>query len=212
MDVYEAIYKRRDIRQFRSDPIPEPILRKVLEAAHHAGSVGFMQPWNFLVIRSPSVKQKVYDNFSEENDRAAQNYDSSRRELYKSLKLEGILESPINIAITCDSERGGPTVLGRNTVPEMDVYSTCGAIQNLWLAGRAEGVGVGWVSIIDHAKVKEILGIPEGVKLVAYLCLGYPKEFRDKPLLEEVGWRERLKLEDLVFAEHWGQPSDLFKS
>ena len=203
MDLYEAIYSRRDVRRFQTEPIADDVLTRILDAAHHAGSVGFMQPWNFIVVRSVSVRQQVHELFTRENARAAENYSGDRRELYNSLKLAGILEAPISLAVTCDRSRQGPAVLGRNTMPEMDLYSTCCAIQNLWLAARSEGVGVGWVSILDPTQVKPLLGIPDDIVLVAWLCLGIPVQFDDRPMLEAVGWEKRLPLEDVVYAERW---------
>jgi 5,6-dimethylbenzimidazole synthase len=132
-----------------------------------------------------------------------------RKELYRRLKLEGILEAPLNIAVTCDRRRDAPFVLGRAPMPETDLFSTCLAVQNLWLAARAEGVGVGWVSILDREATAELLALPEGVELVAYLCVGYPVEFRPRPLLEEVGWKNRLSLNGLVYQDRWGQPASL---
>ena len=207
MDLYDAIYARRDIRDFRPDPVPDEVLRRILDAAHHAGSVGLMQPWNFLILRSPAVRQQVLAVFDAENARAADRHEGERRALYQSIKLQGILDAPLNLAVTCHRERRGPHVLGRNSVRDSDVYSTCCAVQNLWLAARAEGVGVGWVSIIDPLAVATILGLPEEVVLVAYLCVGYPVEFHDRPLLERVGWETRLPLADVVFEETWGQRS-----
>jgi 5,6-dimethylbenzimidazole synthase len=203
LDIYEAIYLRRDVREFIDRPVPDDLLTKILDAAHHAGSVGFMQPWNFIVVRSPATKDKVYQSFVTSNVDGSKRFSGERAELYKSLKLEGIREAPINIAVTCDRSRGGPHTLGRNTIPEMDIYSTCCAVQNLWLAARAEGVGVGWVSILDPNEVKSILQIPSHVTLVAYLCVGYPVAFLEKPLLEKVGWRDRLPLADVVSYETW---------
>lgn len=208
MELYEAIYRRRDVRQFRTDPIDDAVLLRILDAAHHAGSVGFMQPWNFVIVRSPERKRQVHELFEQENARAADCYTGERRALYDSLKLEGILEAPVSLAVTCDRSRKGPAVLGRNSIPETDLYSTCCAIQNLWLAARAEGVGVGWVSIFDPEAVKPLLGIPPDVHLVAWLCLGYPQEFDDQPLLERVGWESRVPLRDLVFEETWNRTSE----
>jgi 5,6-dimethylbenzimidazole synthase len=204
MNVYEAIYSRRDIRKFRPGPVPDDILFRILDAAHHAGSVGFMQPWNFIVIRDPEFRRQVKVLFEAENRRAAENYSGERRELYRSLKLEGIEESALNLCVTCDRTRGGQ-VLGRSAVLETDLFSTCLAVQNLWLAARAEGVGIGWVSILDHAKLGELLGLPGHVVPVAYLAVGYPEEFPEKPMLESAGWRDRLPLEDLVFYERYGR-------
>jgi 5,6-dimethylbenzimidazole synthase len=208
MNVYDAIRGRRDVRRFRPDPVPDEVLVRILDAAHHAGSVGFMQPWNFLVLRSLEVRRKIFELFDRENARAAENYSGDRRSLYDSLKLQGILDAPINLVVTCDRGRGGPHVLGRNTIVDTDMYSTCCAIQNLWLSARAEGVGVGWVSIFDPTAVKSLLSIPEAVLLVGYLCVGYPVEFDERPVLETVGWRDRLPLRELVFEDAWGQASE----
>lgn len=205
MDVYEAIYERRDVRQFRSDPVPDELLVRILSAAHHAGSVGFMQPWNFVIVRAQATKERIFESYAREKTRAAENYTGERRALYESLKLAGILEAPVNLAVTCDRSRRGPAVLGRNTMLDTDLYSTCCAIQNLWLAARAEGIGVGWVSIIDPEAVKGVLGIPEPIVLVAYLCVGYPVQFDGQPLLEQVGWGSRLRLQEITFSETWRQ-------
>ncbi len=202
------IFSRRDVRRFLTTPIPEKVLKRILLAAHHAPSVGFMQPWNFLVIRDPAVKGKVKDLFLRENARAAQVFRGRRRRLYESLKLEGILEAPINLCITCNPRRLGPHVLGRHTIRRTDVYSTCCAVQNLWLAARAEGIGVGWVSILRNDRLKRILGIPSGIFPVAYLCLGYPEEFLSRPELEEVGWASRVPMEQLVFNDRWGRRAE----
>jgi len=158
--VYKAIYLRRDVREhFLPRTIPDAVLRRLLDAAHHAGSVGFMQPWSFVVIRSEEVKQRVKKLFEQANKEAAKVFEGERKELYSRLKLEGILEAPVNICVTCDPTRNGPHVLGRHTIRETDIYSTCCAIQNLWLAARVEGIGVGWVSILDPILLRECLNI-----------------------------------------------------
>ncbi len=203
MDVYEAIYSRRDIRHFRPAEIADDVLTRILDAAHHAGSVGFMQPWNFIIIRDLKMRQSVKKIFDREHANAAENYVGDRKESYQSMKLEGVLESALNLCVTCDRTRGG-AVLGRNTIFDTDLFSTCCAIQNLWLAARAEGVGVGWVSILDAGELAALLGLPQGVVAVAYLCIGYPVEFRERPMLEEVGWRDRLPLQEVIFNERWG--------
>jgi 5,6-dimethylbenzimidazole synthase len=209
MDFYDTVYSRRDIRDFRPDPVPDDVLRRILDAAHHAGSVGLMQPWNFLILRSHSVRRRVYEVFQAENARASAHHEGDRRTLYDSLKLQGILDAPLNLIVTCDRNRKGPHVLGRNSIRDADVYSTCCAVQNLWLAARAEGVGVGWVSILDPVAIADILGFPDGVVLIAYLCVGYPVEFADKPLLERVGWETRIPLEDVIFEDAWGRKTSL---
>ncbi len=205
--LYRAIRERRDVRsQFLPDPIPPAVLVRLLKAAHHAPSVGFMQPWDFIVIDSLEVRQAVKANFERENQNAAENYGGEQAVLYRRLKLEGIIESPINLCITCDRSRGGPHVLGRNTILETDLFSVCLAVQNLWLAARAEGIGVGWVSILDQRQLAEKLQLPAAVYPVAYLCLGYVSEFLARPELEAKGWRSRLPLHQLVHGNVWGQP------
>jgi 5,6-dimethylbenzimidazole synthase len=205
--LYRAIFERRDVRsQFLPDPIPEDILARLMEAAHHAPSVGFMQPWDFIAIDSVAVREQVLQIFEQENEKAAGNYQGDRQQTYRSLKLQGILESPINLCITCDRSRGGTHVLGRNSIVETDLFSTCLAVQNLWLAARAEGIGVGWVSILDQDKLAATLNLPEQVYPLAYLCLGYVSEFLSQPELQAKGWRSRLPLTELVHGNTWGQP------
>jgi 5,6-dimethylbenzimidazole synthase len=203
--VYRTILARRDVRgQFKPDPIPPAVLSRVLVAAHYAPSVGFMQPWSFLVVTDPAVKRRVHDAFARAHAEAAEMFEGDRRETYRGLKLEGILESPINLCLTCDRDRAGPVVVGRTHIKTMDLYSTVCAVQNLWLAARAEGLGVGWVSIFHQNEMKEILGIPERIVPVAYLCLGYVSHFFARPELEAAGWRPRLPAEELLHFDRWG--------
>lgn len=204
--LYRAIYERRDVRaQFTPEPVPGEVLARLLDAAHHAGSVGFMQSWNFIVIKDEETRRTVKALFEAERERSAQLVEEPRRSRYLSFKLEGILEAPVNLCITCDRTRSGPFVIGRTSVPETDMYSVCCAVQNLWLAARAEGIGVGWVSILSPDRLKKVFGIPPHVIPVAYLCLGYVTHFEEKPDLERRGWLPRLALSDLVFYERWGQ-------
>lgn len=212
--VYRAIFTRRDIRgSFRKDPIPDEILGRLLLAAHHAPSVGFMQPWNFIVIRDPVRKAQIRDLVMTARTEESRHIDEGRQELYRSLKLEGILEAPVNLCITCDRQRAEASPLGRWHNPEMDLYSTVCAVQNLWLAARAEGIGMGWVSILDGQELKSLLGIPRHVVPVAYLCLGYVADFARRPELETKGWRERLCLADLIASETWaGSGEDALKT
>ena len=205
--VYRAIHERRDIRQFRDDPVSPSKLARVLGAAHHGPSVGYMQPWDFILVSDVEVRGRVKDLFDRERQAAANFFDDTRRAQYLSLKLEGIMEAPVNVCVTCDPTRG-EEVLGRNAIPETDIYSTCCAVQNLWLAARAEGLGVGWVSILKLPQLRKILGIPPHIVPVAYLCLGYPVEFPARPLLETAGWRGRLSLGDLVHYDGWGREAD----
>jgi 5,6-dimethylbenzimidazole synthase len=209
--LYEAIYKRRDMRHFISKPINPEKLGRVLDAAHHAGSVGYMQPWNFLVITDTTVKNKIAMNFKNANEEAAQKFSGDQQKLYNSLKLEGIQDAPVNICVTCDRTRFGPNVLGRNTVFETDLFSTCCAVQNLWLAARAEGLAVGWVSILSNDKLKEDLDIPDHIQPVAYLCVGHTESFYSKPMLETAGWNQRLPVEKLIYYNKWEGTSSDFK-
>lgn len=202
--LYRAIRERRDVRsQFRADPIDPEILARILSAAHHAPSVGFMQPWDFIVIDDARIKQAVKSLFERENERAASHYEGERATLYRKLKLEGIMESPLNLCITCHRSRGGPHVLGRNTILETDLFSVCLAIQNMWLAARAEGIGVGWVSILDQGELSRTLSLPADVYPVAYLCIGHVSEFLANPELEQKGWSSRLPLHELVHSNGW---------
>lgn len=203
--VFEAIARRRDIRKFRSDPIPHDTLARILLAAHQAGSVGFMQPWNFIVIDDLELRREIRAHVETERLRAAQAFDGERRAKYLSFKLEGILDAPLNICVTCDRERWGPAVLGRNTMRDTDIYSTCAAIQNLWLAARTEGIGVGWVSILEPDALRGMLNIPDHVSVVGYLCVGFPEEFPQRPMLETEGWLPRHPLAQLVFGNRWDQ-------
>ncbi|MFA9417547.1 5,6-dimethylbenzimidazole synthase [Natrinema sp. HArc-T2] len=202
--VYKTIYARRDIRRFRDEPVPDEVLDRLLQAAHHAPSVGFSQPWDLVVVSDGETKAEIASIAERAIAAAREGYEEPRRSEFAELKLEGIRESPINICVTCDPTRGAPHVLGRSSMKRADVYSTCLAVQNLWLAARAEGVGVGWVSVLYPYEVQEVLDIPPHVKPVAYLCLGYPEDgFPEEPVLQQEGWRERLDMETLVHEERW---------
>lgn len=207
--IYHAIFSRRDVRgQFLPTPVPDEVLSRILTAAHHAPSVGFMQPWNFLVVRSQDTKRRVHGAFAKAHAEAAGMFEGDRRATYQKLKLEGIIESPVGLCITCDRERTGPAVVGRTHMKTMDLYSSVCAVQNLWLAARAEGLGVGWVSIFHQADLQQALGIPKGITPIAYLCVGYVSHFHAKPELETAGWLPRLPMEDLVYFDQWGQQGD----
>jgi 5,6-dimethylbenzimidazole synthase len=194
--VYRAILTRRDTRgEFLPDAIPDEVLSRILIAAHHAPSVGFMQPWSFVVVRQPDIRRRVHAAFETAHAEAALMFPEDKRDVYRSLKLEGIMEAPVNICVTCDR--------GRTHIRTMDLYSSVCAVQNLWLAARAEGLGVGWVSIFDNAAVQESLNIPKGIVPVAYLCLGKVKGYHPRPELESAGWRPRLPLDELVHFDQW---------
>jgi 5,6-dimethylbenzimidazole synthase len=183
--------------------VPPPVLGRLLDAAHHGPSVGFMQPWDFIVIRDEALRRSIRECFLEANRAAAARYEGDRRALYDGLKLEGILEAPVNLCVTCDRERPKGAALGRQTDPSTDLYSTVCAVQNLWLAARAESLGVGWVSILDFARLRGLLGIPPQIMPVAYLCIGYVSEFPASPTLETAGWETRESLARLIHFDRW---------
>lgn len=204
--LYKAIYSRRDVRShFTSDPIEDEVLTRILNAAHHAPSVGFSQPWNFILIKDSETRNKIKESFEIERKRSSKLVDEPKRSKYLSFKLEGILDSPVNVCVTYDPSRFGPFVIGRSSIPDTGLYSVCCAIQNLWLAARTEGIGLGWVSILSNEILKKQLQLPEHILPIAYLCLGHVNEFAKKPDLETAGWLDRLELKDVVFYEKWEQ-------
>lgn len=202
--VYRAIFGRRDTRSYRPEALPEALVWKILGAAHAAPSVGFMQPWNFILIQDLARRQALLEHFKAVSVEAAKHFKDDRNLRYRALKLQGIMDAPLNLLVTCDRGRDGPHVLGRSVQRDTDIYSTCLAIQNLWLAAHAEGVGVGWMSIAEPAELQRSFGLPEQVVPVAYLTLGWPVEIPKTPLLERVGWKKRMPLAELVFSEQWG--------
>jgi len=203
--LYETIFRRRDIRNFRPDPVPVEVLARMLVAAHHAASVGFSQPWDFIIVRDLERRQEVQRIFAEERVRNAALFTGARRQKFLRLKLEGILEAPLNLIITCEPDRDGPAVLGKTSIREVEIYSACLAVGNLWLAARAEGVGVGWVSILRNDEIRRIFAIPERVIPIAYLCVGYTDEFPNQPLLETVEWAARIPPRSLIHFDSWDQ-------
>jgi 5,6-dimethylbenzimidazole synthase len=208
--VYRAIRERRDVRRgFLPEPIPDELLHRLLEAAHNAPSVGLMQPWRFIVVRDLAVRQKVHEIFLKANEQAMATYKGEQQQNYAGMKLEGILEAPQNLCIVCDSRSSQGHQLGRRTMPETAVYSAVCAIQNLWLAARAEGIGVGWVSILEPNSLRNTLKIPDQITPVAYLCLGYVDAFSKEPDLERAGWEKRTSLKSVLsFDEYdsdWGE-------
>ena len=207
--LYRAIYERRDVRsEFTSELIADEVLMKLLDAAHHAPSVGFMQPWSFIVVKKAETRRAVYEIFERAKLAAAEIYAGEKREVYDNLKLAGILDAPVNICVVCNPNEMRGAGLGRRTMPETAVYSTVCAVQNLMLAARAENVGCGWVSIIEPDELRKILGIPAEFVIVAYLCLGYVGEFTSKPELETRGWEKRLPLVDTIFFERFGTKNE----
>ena len=208
--LYKAIHSRRDVRSHFTDRlIEDEILSRILNAAHHAPSVGFSQPWNFILIKDPKTKTKIKESFEEEKGKSAQLIEEPRKSKYLAFKLEGILESPVNLCVTYDPTKFGPFVIGRTSIPEAGLYSVCCAIQNLWLAARTEGIGLGWVSILSNKILKDVLELPSHVIPVAYLCLGYVDKFATKPDLETAGWLPRLSLKDVIYFEKWDDKGNL---
>lgn len=207
--VYRAIFTRRDVRgHFVPEPLDDEVLARLLLAAHHAPSVGYMQPWNFIVIRDMVRREQVRDLFLAARQEELPQIAEERQALYRSLKLEGICESALNLVVTCDRQRSRNSPLGRSHNPQMDLYSTVCAVQNFWLAARAEGIGVGWVSILDSAALKRLLGIPELVEPIAYLCVGPVSAFARQPDLESKGWGKRLPISDLIMSETFAGPGE----
>lgn len=201
--VYKAIYNRRDIRTFLPTAIPEELITNILDAAHHAPSVGFMQPWNFILVSSPETKEKLAWAADKERRALAIHYEGEKENKFLDLKVEGLKQAPVTICVTCDPTRGGSHVLGRNSIPETDALSTACAIQNMWLAACSEGLAMGWVSFYKKNDVRDILDIPPHIDPIALLSIGYTEDYPDKPILETAGWEKRRSLENLVFEDKW---------
>ncbi|MGW1255323.1 nicotinate-nucleotide--dimethylbenzimidazole phosphoribosyltransferase [Streptomyces sp. NPDC002513] len=204
--VLRVMRERRDIRNgFRSDPIPHDVLLRVLEAAHTAPSVGHSQPWDFVVIRSAETRRTMHELAQRQREAYAKSLPKGRAKQFKELKIEAILDTPVNIVVTADPTRGGRHTLGRHTQPQMAPYSSALAVENLWLAARAEGLGVGWVSFFDEREMVRALGLPEHLEVVAYLCVGYVDEFPEEPELMQAGWSKRRPLSWVVHEETYGR-------
>ncbi|MFE6285344.1 nicotinate-nucleotide--dimethylbenzimidazole phosphoribosyltransferase [Streptomyces sp. NPDC057877] len=204
--VLKVMRERRDIRNgFRGDPIPHEVLLRVLEAAHTAPSVGHSQPWDFVVIRSAETRRSMHELAMRQREAYAKSLPKGRAKQFKELKIEAILDTPVNIVVTADPTRGGRHTLGRHTQPQMAPYSSALAVENLWLAARAEGLGVGWVSFFDEREMVRALGLPEHLEVVAYLCVGYVDEFPDEPELMQAGWSKRRPLSWVVHEETYGR-------
>jgi 5,6-dimethylbenzimidazole synthase len=204
--VYRAIRERRDVRSgFLPDPLPQELLLRLLGSAHQAPSVGLMQPWRFIVIESRAIREKIFEDFQDASAQEHQTYSGERAHLYARLTLQGILTAPINLCVVCDCDSSRGHSLGRHTMPEAALYSAVCAIQNLWLAARAEGVGLGWVSILHPERVNTILNIPTSMTLVGYFCMGFVEQFASEPELERAGWERGLSLEDVLRHETFDQ-------
>ena len=199
--IYRVMSVRRDMRHFLPDPLDDALLERLLSAAHMAPSVGFMQPWRFIRVRSPELRTKIHALAEAERVKTAQAL-AEREDEFMRLKVEGILDCGELLVAALAHGRDGH-VFGRRTMPEMDLASVACAIQNLWLAARAESVGMGWVSLFDPEELRQLIHMPEGSRPVAVLCLGYVPVFYPRPMLEEADWAHRLDLKDLVQTDYW---------
>jgi nicotinate-nucleotide--dimethylbenzimidazole phosphoribosyltransferase len=197
--IYDVIALRRDVRHFRPDAsLPDEVLERILAAAHLAPSVGFSQPWGFIIVRDRDVRERIRQSFLRCREAEGVRFPPERREAYLAHRLEGILDSSLNLCVAVDLRSRGEAILGTTAQPEAVRASACCAVENLWLAARAEGIGVGWVSIVEPAVLRAELALPPGVEPIAYLCVGHPLAFRARPMLEETGWRARRPLSEVV--------------
>ena len=196
--VYRAIAERRDMRHFRPDPVDPALLQRLLWAAHHAPSVGFMQPWRFIRVTSRALREQMHALVETERQATAQAL-GERQDDFMRLKVEGLLDAGEVVVVALADERE-KHIFGRRTLPEMDLATVACAIQNMWLAARAEGIGLGWVSIFDPLELARLLGMPAGARPVAILCIGHVEAFYPRPMLEMEQWAERMPIE-AVMAE-----------
>jgi len=204
MDLYEAINRRRDTRaEFTGEPVAQDVLDRVLSAAHAAPSVGMSQPWDFVLVRDPATLATFHDHVAREREVFAGELEGERAETFARIKIEGIRESGLGIVVGYDPTRGGPQVLGRHAIADAGLYSVVLAIQNLWLAATAEGLGVGWVSFYREEFLRDLVGLPDHVRPVAWLCVGPVAGLPDVPDLERFGWRHRSTLATVVHTERY---------
>lgn len=207
-DLYDAIYRRRDVRaEFTGEDVPDSSLGRVLDAAHAAPSVGHSQPWDFVVVRDPATRRRFQEHVRAERDVFAAGLEGDRAETFARIKVEGVLESALGIVVTYDPDRGGPQVLGRHAIADAGLYSTCLAIENLWLAATVEGLGVGWVSFYREEFLQQLLGIPARIRPVAWLCVGPVARLQEVPDLERHGWRARRPVREAIHLERYGARS-----
>ncbi|MGI5521583.1 5,6-dimethylbenzimidazole synthase [Micromonospora sp. CA-259024] len=201
---YETIHRRRDVRaQFTGAPIPDETLDRILTAAHAAPSVGISQPWDFILVRDPELRQEFHRHVERERDTFAATLDGAAAERFTRIKIDGVRESTLSVVVTYDPQRGGPAVLGRHAIADAGLYSVCLAIQNLWLAATAEQLGVGWVSFYREPFLRDLLGIPATVRPVAWLCLGPVTHLEQTPDLERHGWRQRRPVSSVIHHDRW---------
>ncbi|TAL13286.1 MAG: 5,6-dimethylbenzimidazole synthase, partial [Frankiales bacterium] len=203
--LYDVVAARRDVRRFRPDPVPEEVLERVLTAAHSAPSVGHSQPWRFVVVQDPAVREQASVMADAERLAQARQLDPDSARHLLDLQLEGIREAPLGVVVCCDRRVPAAGVLGRATFPDADLWSCACAIQNMWLAARAEGLGLGWVTLFQPDELGSLLGLPAGVVTLGWLCLGWPDERPPAPGLERAGWSRRAPLGDVVLRDRWPQ-------
>lgn len=197
--LYETMFRRRDTRaEFTGAPISPDVLERILTAAHSAPSVGLSQPWDFVLVDDEPARRAFRDHVHQEREVFTGQLDADRAQTFAKIKVEGILESSLGIVVSYDPDRGAPAVLGRHAIADAGLYSVCLAIQNLWLAATAEGLGVGWVSFYREEFLRELVGLPAGVRPVAWLCVGPVRDLPTVPDLERHGWRNRVPLADVV--------------
>ncbi|MBY0506998.1 MAG: 5,6-dimethylbenzimidazole synthase [Bryobacteraceae bacterium] len=195
----ELLHWRRDVRHFLTDPVDAALVQRLLRQAMRAPSVGLSQPWRWVLVEQPARRQAVEANFAAANAAAAARYQGEQATRYAALKLEGLRQAPVHLAVFADPDPGTGHGLGRQTMPGTLIWSVVMAIHTLWLAARAEGLGLGWVSILDPAPLNSLLDVPPHWTPIAYLCLGWPERASESPLLEEAGWEQRSPVEGLVF-------------
>lgn len=202
--LYATLFRRRDVRgQFTGAAVDPPALTRVLTAAHAAPSVGLSQPWDFVVVDDPAVKQDFWAHVQEERQAFADSLDGEQARVFAGIKIDGVLESSLSLVVTYDPSRGGPAILGRHAIDDAGLYSVCLAIQNLWLAATAEGWGVGWVSFYVESFLGRLLGLPDGIRPVAWLCLGPVTHLEEVPDLERHRWAHRRPLKEALHHNHW---------
>lgn len=206
---YDIVRARRDVRsEFTGEPVPEPALRRVLEAAHAAPSVGLTQPWDYVLVRDVDTRQRFWEHVQQERETFAATLEEGAAQRFAGIKIDGILDASLGVVVTYDADRGSPAVLGRHAIADAGLYSVCLSIQNLWLAATAEGLGVGWVSFYREPFLQELLGIPFGIRPIAWLCLGPVTHLESIPDLERHGWRKRRPVDDAVHHERWPDHGD----